>query len=226
MLREVAGEGEHGVDDGGDGVPDVAHVAVIALDRLHGVLPGDRRPDQPAGRLHADPQGVLAEQRRGVRVVRRDGGLAGAQCGCDVGRQEGLHVVGAEQPAEHLAHARAQLRGRLAREGESENPVRLDEAVRYQPHDPHRHRLGLARPGPGDDDERLGRSLDGQDLLRRRWVLLTEPARQLGRTEATGRTRLVGRRGRDVGRRHAGASVTVRPSSRNGQLVRTGHRSQ
>ena len=46
-----------------------------------------------------------------------------------------------------------------------EHRVGTDEPVGDQPHHPRGHRLGLARPGAGDDDGRRERRLDDRRLL-------------------------------------------------------------
>ncbi len=81
----------------------------------------------------------------------------------------GDQVVAAEPPYQ-LAEPRPdpvrQLAGRLAGEGESEDLLGPRVRVGDQPHHPGGHRLGLARAGPGDDQQRLDRRGDDLGLLR------------------------------------------------------------
>ena len=64
-------------------------------------------------------------------------------------------------------HPLPQLGGGLPGEGEAEHPFRPDHAVGDQPDQPGRHRLALARAGPGDHGQRLRRCGDDRGLLAR-----------------------------------------------------------
>ena len=151
VLGQLAGEVDQGGRHGGLGLLDAGHVAVP---RRHGLvceLPGGGLAEQPALGLDPESQPVLADDARGVRVVGGDGGPVVEDRGA---------VLGARGPEPGLAQGREpggeplrELARRLAREGETEHLVGLDEPVGDEEDDPGGHRLGLARPGAGDDEE-------------------------------------------------------------------------
>ena len=157
VLGALAGQ----VEDGGGHRPgpdlDVRELAVPAAHEVVGELPRGGLAEQPGVRLEPEPQAVVGEQRGGVGVVGRD-----------LDRLRVGEHAPARQPAQPRPHPLAQLAGRLAGEREAEHLVRLDDAVRDEPDDARRHRLGLARAGARDDEQRCRRRLDDRGLLRRR----------------------------------------------------------
>ena len=74
---EVFGQLPRKVDDRPDrrrlGVAHLRHVTVVAGHRLGGILPRGRLGQQPRVGLIAKPEGVLADEATGIRVVGRDG---------------------------------------------------------------------------------------------------------------------------------------------------------
>ena len=74
---EVFGQLPREVDDRPDrrrlGVAHLRHVTVVAGHRLGGILPRGRLGQQPRVGLIAKPEGVLADEATGIRVVGRDG---------------------------------------------------------------------------------------------------------------------------------------------------------
>ena len=147
VLRALAGQLEQRVDDRRRAVADLRHVAVPALDDLAGVLPRGRLGEQPALRLDAQPQRVLADQTTGERVVRRDVRVA-------VGLTQVGHQPLGGQAAQPAADPLGQLAGGLAGERQAEHLVGRGQLVGDQPDHPGRHRLGLARARAGDDEQR------------------------------------------------------------------------
>ena len=124
------------------GVVQLRHVQVVRADHPLGELPGHRLGEQPHGRLDADPQPVLGDQPARVRVVGRDGRLAGQQ----PGPPRRAAAAGRPRSAPAGPDPVAELAGRLAGEGQAEHLVRAGPA-RWRP----------ARP-PGRPSSRSCRS--------------------------------------------------------------------
>ena len=66
--------------------------------------------------------------------------------------------------AQELGDTRAHLAGSLVREGDREDALRRDAVLRDEVGDPRRQDSGLARPRPGEHEERSLRVLDGLAL--------------------------------------------------------------
>ena len=195
VLGELPGQAEHRVDDGRRRAVHL-EVGCPVLDDVVRQLPPARLPEQPRGRLETEAQRVVAHQPGGVRVVGGDGGCAEHR-GADRGVQPPA------QAAQPRAHAVRQLAGRLARERQPEDPVRLHQAVGDEVDHPGGHGLRLARAGPGHDEQRLERCLDDGRLLVGRRVLAeqisdlrcgphpptTRPSDCAGHERRTGHTR-------------------------------------
>ncbi len=155
------------------------------------------------------PQAVLGDQPAGVGVVGQHGRLARVDGGEPLAaRVDPGEQPGAGEAAQPGAHPVGELAGGLAGERQAQHPVRRDQPVGHEPDHAGGHRLGLARPGTGDDQRGLGGRGDHGHLL-------------------------VGRRGQpQLGGQQAGAdqvaghSVTWRPLGLTGQLKRTGQRAQ
>ncbi len=92
-------------------------------------------------------------------------GSAGQQLGQIAGVIVGRLLDDRPPLGKSVAYASGQLSRRLSREGEPQHLVRRHHPVGNQPDDPRGHGLGLARPGPGDDDARRERRLDHRRLL-------------------------------------------------------------
>ena len=102
------------------------------------------------GRLEADRAGELAQQPRADAVE-------GARPGEGGERRAGLGAHGmADDPLDPPRH----LARRPAREGHQQDARRIG-AVDDEMGDPVGKRVGLARPRPGDDEERPGRPRGG-----------------------------------------------------------------
>jgi hypothetical protein len=129
---------------------------------------------------------VLSDEPTGIGGVGEDGWFTGEQLSQLLGGGRVAAGVTLEDQAplgEPAADPAAQLGGGLAGEGQTEDGVRRHQPVRNQPHHPGRHRLGLARPGPGDDHGGAERRLDDRRLLVRGRVLEAEPLAELDRTD-------------------------------------------
>ncbi len=68
----------------------------------------------------------------------------------------GQGIDAGEAPVDPLG----KLAGGLTREGQTQDLVAADDAVDDEPHDPCRHRLGLAAAGPRHHQDRRQRRLD------------------------------------------------------------------
>ena len=148
----------------------------------------DRPGEQPGGclaehgrvGLAPDEHRVLAVDRARERVVGADGG------GFERVERDLGDALG-DELRDALAHPIGELARGLAREREPEHLGHADVAVREQPDDPVRHRLGLAAARAGDDDARAVRvGLDDGALLGGGGVQ-PEACRDLERTDATRR---------------------------------------
>ncbi len=188
VLGQLAGEVDHRRGHRGLGELHVVHRPVVAGDHLGGVLPGRCLREQPRLGLVAQPQGMLADEPTGIRVVGRDGRSAPEHLGT------GLTVVGGRLPHPALleqpqpaADPLGQLGRGLAGEGQAEHLVGLDDAVGHQPHDASGHRLGLARTGAGHHQQRGQRRLDDLDLLVGGLRLAQGTGDVLGRDHRAGR---------------------------------------
>ena len=128
--------------------------------------------EQPGTGLGRQPQGVLADQPAGVGVVRGDGRLAGQH------RRAPRPPLGSRSsrsrdPARRRsrdAHPDPELLGGLAGERQAEDLLGEHLPGGDQPDHAGGHRLGLARPGAGDDERRARGRGDHRGLLvRGRW---------------------------------------------------------
>ena len=203
VLVEGAVEGPHRGDHRRDGGIR-RQVLSPVLDDVARELPLRRLPEHAGARLDPDPEHVVADEGGGVRVVRRDRRTHEVEH--TLGRRPWEHPVEMAQPHRHPL---AELAGRLARERQAQDLVRLDQAVGDEVHHARGHRLGLPRARAGDHEDRLERGLDDRLLLVRGLVRLPQQPRDLDRAEP-------------------GHWPTCSPSSCAGQLRRTGqvgHRS-
>ncbi|OIQ73580.1 hypothetical protein GALL_447820 [mine drainage metagenome] len=199
VLVEGAVEGPHRGDDRRDGGLRRQVLAPV-LDDIAGELPLRRLPEDAGPRFDPDPEHVVADEGRGVRVVRRD--RRAREVEDTLGRHRaGQHAV--EVPQSHH-DSFAQLSGRLARERQTEDLVGLHQAVGDEVHHACGHGLGLPGARAGDDEDRLERGLDDRLLLGRGLMRLPEQRRDLDGAEP-------------------GHRPTCSPSSCAGQLRRTGH---
>ena len=173
-VDEVFGEGVRDVEHGGRHPVDAEVVVGEPLvagpgDDAAGQLPGGRGAEHRAVGVAADEHRVVAVQARGEGVVGRDGRLRERV-------DDGHGMLGAgrqRRPAERrqpLADAVREFRGGLAGEGEAEHLVGGDVAVRDEPEHARRHRLGLARACPRNDECGPERRLNDRPLLGRRAV--------------------------------------------------------
>ena len=206
VLCERTREREHGLDDRGRRRVR-REVAGPGLDDLRRDLPLAGLTQQPRRRLDAEAQRVVGHDRGRVRVVgrhRRPGEIE-----TDARHRNGLRDRSGNRSGQHRREPAqpqpdpvTELAGRLARERQAEHLLGRDDPVGDEPDDPRGHRLGLARPGAGHDEQRAQGGLDDLDLVGGR----RGPAEQVGDAQ-----------------RGEGHSTTWRPSPCNGQLVRTGH---
>ena len=231
VLGQVAGQSEDVLHDGGRHLVDGVERSVVGLDDPPRELPGHGLADDLGGRLEAEPQRVLVDQSRGIGVVGGHPGLAGAQGHRDVVAQERVALVGDDDPAQHAAHPQPQLAGGFAGEREAEHAVWWHQPVGHQPQHAQGHRLGLARPCPGDDRQRLEGCLDRRHLLGRRLVVAQAGRELVGGQISLGARVFLGdlverqqQLAHDACSPSAGPDgpVTSRPSSTSGQLLRTG----
>ena len=234
VFGQLPREGEGRVGEGGLGEVEVADVTVEAHCRLVGELPGRGLREEADGGLDTEPHPVVGDDRAGVGVVGRDRRPSGE----DVGRAGGRLRRCRRGPQPRLPQGpqatldtRGQLTRGLAGEGQSEHLVRLDESVGHEPDDPGGHRLGLARPGAGDDEQRLHRRLDDGGLLGCRVVSEAEGSSDVDRAQPRWGRRvrqprgLLQRRGlRKCRDREDAAHASAAPSGWAGHVRRTGHR--
>ena len=182
VLGQVPGQFEHGRGHRLRSPGDLVHRPVVGGHDPRRELPGQRRRDQPHGRLEPFAQGVVADQPARVGVVGADHRIA----------VEGVTGPGpARFAAVQLRPAQAfqpgadpvgELGRGLPGEGEPEHPVRADHPVGDQPDQPRRHRLALARARARDDRQRPQRRGDHRGLLRRRLGQPQQPC-QLNRAD-------------------------------------------
>jgi hypothetical protein len=165
VLAQLSGQRQQPL---GDRRRHDVEIQVVAPARHHPVreLPRRRLRQQPGGRLRGQPQRVLAHQPARVRVVGGDGGLAGHQLGpAGARRVQVVEQPGAGQPPQPRPHPRAELLRGLAGERQPQHLLGPHGTRRDQPDDPRRHRLGLARPRPRDDQRRTSGRGDHRGLL-------------------------------------------------------------
>jgi hypothetical protein len=159
VLAEGVAQRDHRLGERVDGAAETRQAIVGARDdEGAGELPGRRLAEHLGLALAAHEERVVAEDRVREGVVRRDRR--------SVERVE-LRVeepLLAEQQDALLDPFR-QLARRLAGEGEAEDLRHRHQPVGQEPHDPARHRLGLAASGPRDDERRLEGGLDDALLL-------------------------------------------------------------
>ncbi len=182
VLGQVPGQFEHGRGHRLRSPDDLVHRPVVGGHDPRRELPGQRRRDQPHGRLEPFAQGVVADQPARVGVVGPDRRIAVERVtGPGPARVDAFQFRPAQafQPG---ADPVGELGRGLPGEGESEHPVRADHSVGDQPDQPRRHRLALARAGPRDDRQRPQRRGDHRGLLRRRLGQPQQP-RQLSRPD-------------------------------------------
>ena len=190
-------------------------VLVVQTDDVHQV---DRAHQRRV--VQCEQGAVLGDERGGVAVVGRDGGLGDGEPLAQ--RGFGLRVAG--QRAQPQVHPLVQLAGGLAGEGQPEDLLRRHDLVGHQPGHPGGHRLGLPGTRAGDHHERpVGRGLDHAGLLGGRRVGQPAPGGDLGRGEQPPRAgRCLRGLGQEVVERELRHPVTCRPGSCSGQLRRVG----
>ncbi len=178
VLGALAGEPEQRLGDGVRRPVGDAEVGVPGLHDLRGELPGRGLAEQLRAGLDAEPQTVVGEDGGRVGVVGRDGhdGL--------VRERLPRRPEPAPQGTQPAAHPLGELARGLAGEGEAQHLLGPRVPVRDEPHHPGGHRLGLAGPGAGHDEQGLQRRLDDLGLLGRRHRP-PEQTRDLGRVERT-----------------------------------------
>ena len=161
VLGQLTGEPQHHRSHGGRGLLGVEVVGVLAYD-AESQLPQFGFAQQASVRFDGQKQTVFAQQVPGERVVGADGGRIVGEVGhpgpCG-------HQARPREPGEPRADTAQQLAGGLAGERQPEHLARPGVSVGDQPHHPRCHRLGLARAGTGDDDQRAGRCGDHRGLL-------------------------------------------------------------
>ena len=181
MFAELPVEGEEILDDVPRRVGEMLDRRRVALDGPARELVAARIGDQPGVGLVSDPQTVLGEQRGGIGVVRRHGGLLdllSLVVGADVPprQQPGLEQV--------VADPLGQLGGRLGREREPEDLTRRHPAGGDQPNHARGHHGRLAGARAGDHHGRLERCGDRRELLVAEGeVLAHQLAQLLGRRD-------------------------------------------
>ena len=189
-------------------------------------------PSTPGAGLDADPQAVLGDQRGRVAVVGRDGRLGDVQpAGAARRSVSGCRASAPSRSRTRSLSSLAALRVNVSPRIASGSTSRLATSQRH----PGGHRLGLARPGAGDDDQRpVGRRGDDRApapaTARRtaRSGRRPRPGRAAAAAARAARRR-VGEEvveGELVRRGTRAHPVTCRPGSCSGQLRRAGHRGQ
>ena len=164
VLGEVAGELQHRRGHGLRRPLHLIHRPVVRGHDRGGELPGQGGLDEPHRRLESLPERVIADQTAGVGVIGTDRRL---ELGLGLSRRGPGEACPAQRVETH-PDPLGELGRRLPRERQPEHPVRADQSVGDQPHQPRRHRLALARARPGDDRERPERRADHRRLLCRR----------------------------------------------------------